>query len=194
VRSGAVTRTFAGISNSATASNSTVCRRYGVLWAYGHLDEDVTLTGATTAYVRGDWIEFYFCPSCGCVACWRAISPGHDGRRRIAVNLQLSEAAPIADVPVRHFDGFDTFEALPGDGRCVADYWVCHPNGCAWPSRLAFPVASLRSPRTRRRYRTGRTRESPAGRGRYILVPRWPTLASLCRPCYCIAVPPWIVI
>lgn len=29
----------------------------------------------------------------------------------------------VAKIPIDHFDGFDTFEDLPRDGRCVADYW-----------------------------------------------------------------------
>jgi hypothetical protein len=34
---------------------------------------------------------------------------------------RLSAAVPR--VPIDRFDGFDTFEDLPSDGRCVADYW-----------------------------------------------------------------------
>ena len=26
-------------------------------------------------------------------------------------------------LPIDHFDGLDTFDDLPRDGRCVADYW-----------------------------------------------------------------------
>jgi hypothetical protein len=29
----------------------------------------------------------------------------------------------VAHIPIRHFDGLDTFEDLPMDGRCVRDYW-----------------------------------------------------------------------
>jgi hypothetical protein len=29
----------------------------------------------------------------------------------------------IADIPIDHFDGLDTFDDLPRDGRCVKDYW-----------------------------------------------------------------------
>ena len=45
------------------------------------------------------------------------------GRRRIAVNLRLAEPDAVARVPIDHFDGLKTFEDLPRDGRCVADYW-----------------------------------------------------------------------
>ena len=108
---------------SATACNCTVCRRYGVLWAYDFEGEGISVLGPTRVYVRGEAIEFHFCPACGCVAYWRSQTSRQDGRRRIAVNLRLTEPDPIAKVPIDHFDGLDTFEDLPRDGRCVSDYW-----------------------------------------------------------------------
>ncbi len=120
---GAVKWQFKGIPESATACSCTVCRRYGVLWAYDYEGEGINLSGQTKAYVRGESIEFHFCPNCGCVAYWRSQTLNQEGRRRIAVNLRLTEPGPIAEVPIDHFDGFDKFEDLPRDGRCVADYW-----------------------------------------------------------------------
>lgn len=108
---------------SATACNCTVCRRYGTLWAYDYEGEGITVEGPTRAYQRGKAIEFHFCPHCGCVSFWRAQRAGDDGRRRIAVNLRLTEPGPIAKVPVEHFDGLDTFDDLGQDGRCVGDLW-----------------------------------------------------------------------
>ena len=29
----------------------------------------------------------------------------------------------VARIPIDHFDGLDTFDDLPRDGKCVADYW-----------------------------------------------------------------------
>jgi hypothetical protein len=46
-----------------------------------------------------------------------------DGRRRIAVNLRLAEPQAVAAIVIDHFDGLDTFDDLPRDGRCVRDYW-----------------------------------------------------------------------
>jgi hypothetical protein len=46
-----------------------------------------------------------------------------DGRRRIAVNLRLTEPGPVAHLPIDHFDGLGTFDDLPRDGRCVVDMW-----------------------------------------------------------------------
>jgi hypothetical protein len=120
---GAVQWHFEGVPESATACNCTACRRYGVLWAYDYEGEGIKVAGETRAYVRGRSLGFHFCPTCGCTAYWRALAPNQDGRRRIAVNLRLTEPGPVANVPIDHFDGLDAFEDLPRDGRCVKDYW-----------------------------------------------------------------------
>lgn len=120
---GSVTWKFDDLPASATACNCTVCRRYGVLWAYDYEGERIHVAGPTTKYVRGTEVEFHFCPVCGCVAFWRAQTPGRDGRRRIAVNLRLAAPDPIAKLPIDHFDGLVSFADLPRDGRCVADLW-----------------------------------------------------------------------
>lgn len=120
---GAVRWTFEGVPEGATACNCTVCRRYGVLWAYDYQDEGIVVSGPTAVYRRGQEIGFHFCPTCGCVAYWRALEAHDDGRRRIAVNLRLAEPGEVASIPIDHFDGLGAFEDLPRDGRCVADYW-----------------------------------------------------------------------
>lgn len=120
---GAVHWEFDGVPEGATACNCTVCRRYGVLWAYDFENEGIRVSGKTTIYIRGEDIEFHFCPVCGCIAWWRAIRAGADGRRRIAVNLRLAEPEAVAQIPIDHFDGLEKFEDLPRDGKCVADYW-----------------------------------------------------------------------
>jgi hypothetical protein len=121
---GAVRWSFAGVPESATACNCTVCRRYGVLWAYDYEDERIRVSGPTRVYVWGSrTIGFHFCPDCGCVAYWRALAPGEDGRRRIAVNLRLAEPEAVGAIVMDRFDGLESFDDLPRDGRCVADMW-----------------------------------------------------------------------
>ena len=110
---------------SATACNCTICRRYGVLWAYGYIEHDIHVHGETTSYRRADGgaIDFQFCAHCGCVTHYISTKPQEDGRRWTAVNLRLTDPEPIAKLPIDHFDGLDSFDDLPRDKRCVADMW-----------------------------------------------------------------------
>ena len=120
---GALRWEFDGQPAGATACNCTVCRRYGVLWAYDYEGEGIRVAGKSNAYLRGKVIAFHFCPACGCVAFWRAQEVGEDGRRRIAVNLRLAEPDAVAR---QVHEGVEPVEAIDGDardGRCVADYW-----------------------------------------------------------------------
>jgi len=121
---GAVRWRFEATPEDATACNCTVCRRCGALWIYGHEGVDVTVTGLTRAYERDEkHLAFHFCPVCGCVVSWRGNVLEPDGRRRLAVNVRLAEPEAVADLTILHFDGLNSFEDLPVDGRRVADYW-----------------------------------------------------------------------
>ncbi len=98
--------TFDGVPDSATACNCTPCRRYGVLWIYDYEGERIRISGPSAVYTRNDMtkpvLEIHFCGSCGCVICWRGLMLDTDGRRRIAVNLRLTEptALPTASAAV----------------------------------------------------------------------------------------------
>ncbi len=121
---GKVTWRLDGVPESATACNCTICRRYGVLWAYDYDGERIKTSGETATYIWGDsTVGFHFCPNCGCVTYWRAVESDKDGRRRIAVNLRLAEPDEVAQVPIDHFEGLVSFQDLPRDGKCVKDYW-----------------------------------------------------------------------
>lgn len=122
---GAVTWACDGVPETATLCNCTVCRRYGVLWAYDVEGERIRVAGPTSVYSWGDRsLGFHFCPTCGGVAYWRAFAPFGDGRRRIAVNLRLArDPDEIADVALECHDGLHDHADLPPDGRRVADVW-----------------------------------------------------------------------
>ncbi len=120
---GAVHWTLKSIPTSATACSCTACRRYGALWAYGWEGDDVTFSGQTTPFVRGDSLSFNFCPQCGNLSHWRGLTLNEHGKRRVAINLRLTEPEPIQDVPVRRFDGLDTWTSRPDEGTCVKDMW-----------------------------------------------------------------------
>lgn len=124
---GALTWTLEGDPGSITACNCTLCRRYGALWAYDYEGERIRISGPSSIYTRpgkaDPALEIHFCPTCGCVLCWRGLRLDKDGRRRIAVNIRLAPPEAVSDLRIDHFDGLDSFEDLPGDGRCVRDMW-----------------------------------------------------------------------
>ena len=118
--------TFEGMPDSVTACNCTLCRRYGALWAYDYEGERIRISGSSAAYARtgkDPSLEIRFCATCGCVICWRGLRLDPDGRRRIAVNLRLAPPEAVANLPIDHFDGLDSFDDLPSDGKCVRDMW-----------------------------------------------------------------------
>jgi hypothetical protein len=124
---GNINWTFKGLPESVTACNCTLCRRYGVLWIYDYEGERIQIGGVSTTYTRHDRrnpaLEVHFCGKCGCVAAWRGLNLEADGRRRIAVNLRLTEPAPVQHLPIDHFDGLNSFDDLPRDDRCVSHMW-----------------------------------------------------------------------
>ncbi len=94
---------------SVTDCNCSICRRYGVRWAY-YKDAEVTLIAATDAtdnYVWGDKsLKFIRCKQCGCVMQWKSLTVGAD--TNTGVNARNFEQSVMANVPVRLLDGADT--------------------------------------------------------------------------------------
>ena len=125
---GAVRWTYDHEPESALACNCTACRRYGVLWAYGYVGEDVHTFGTTRAYTRPLGVDqvqlaFHFCTECGNLAFWQGLKPNEQGQVRIGVNLRLAQPDAVAHIPIVHFDGLKTWSKLPPDGKRVADCW-----------------------------------------------------------------------
>lgn len=87
------------------ACNCSICRRYGVLWAY-YRPSEVEFFGdgqPTDIYMWGDRdLEFHRCHVCGCVTHWSSVDPTYD---RMAVNARLMPPEVLAGVPVRRGDG-----------------------------------------------------------------------------------------
>ena len=124
---GAIHWEFRGEIPDATICNCTACRRYGVLWAYGYVGEEITVTAPKDGLSRYIWgertISFNFCKSCGNVVSWQSLKPGKDDRIRIAVNLRLAEPEAVAKIPLQRFEGLHSWQDLPRDGRTVGDMW-----------------------------------------------------------------------
>ena len=75
-------------------------------------------------HFSGKAIEFHFCTQCGCLTHYLGTARDEQGRQKVAVNFRMStQPEKIADLLIDRFDGLDSFDDLPGDGRCVRDVW-----------------------------------------------------------------------
>ena len=110
---GAVTIEVSKKPEALTECNCSICRRYGVRWAYYTRKTARVLCGpgATSTYMWGDkTIRFHHCNTCGCVTHYEDVDASDAGR--IAVNANNMPPELIADVPVRHFDGAKTWKYI----------------------------------------------------------------------------------
>jgi hypothetical protein len=97
---------------SLTDCNCSICRRYGVLWAY-YKPTSVTVLAARGATVRYAWgrknIDFVRCSACGCVTHYeRPRAPG----RAIGVNARCFDPAELGASRIRRLDGASTWKYL----------------------------------------------------------------------------------
>jgi hypothetical protein len=97
----------------ATRCNCSICRRLGSVWAYyefgtvlieGHPDH-------TDEYIQGDrTLRTIRCKTCGVVTHWEPLSPQLGANH--GVNLNNFEPKLLESVPIRRFDGADTWKFL----------------------------------------------------------------------------------
>ncbi|MEL6571705.1 MAG: GFA family protein [Pseudomonadota bacterium] len=91
--------------------NCSACRRFGALW-FHTLVPNVTFSAtpeATIAYAWGDkMLAFQTCKTCGATTHYLPL----DGSERMAVNMRMVDPAAIDGIPVRHFDGADSWTFL----------------------------------------------------------------------------------
>jgi hypothetical protein len=88
--------------------NCSICRRYGVLWAYYPPDQVRVLPPdpPTDVYMwDGRTIEFHRCRNCGCVSHWAA---ANRAGKKMGVNARLMAPEILAGARVRHIDGANT--------------------------------------------------------------------------------------
>jgi len=101
-----------------TECNCSVCGRLGALWAYYRSAQAKVVRGAeaTAAYSWGDApsIAFHHCRTCGCTTHYTGL--GADALDRVAVNARLLPLDRAAPVPVRRFDGRDSWASLGEHG------------------------------------------------------------------------------
>ena len=98
---------------TVTDCNCSICRRYGVLWAYFRAG-DVQVRGARGSMSSYRWgersIRFVRCRHCGCVTHWEQVRKAAPGR--IGVNARNFDPELLKTVRIRHLDGALTWKYL----------------------------------------------------------------------------------
>jgi hypothetical protein len=97
---------------TVTDCNCSICRRYGVLWAYYSPTRVriVSAADATDVYLCNDrQLEFHRCRNCGCVSHWAPLDKSLD---RMGVNARLMPPEILARARVRRLDGAITWKYL----------------------------------------------------------------------------------
>lgn len=101
------------LPGSLTSCNCTICRRLGALWAY-YDAADVEILHAVDVENTYRWAErtmtYHRCAECGCTTHYTALE--EDGTDLVAVNCRMADPAQIEAIPVREFDGLETWKYL----------------------------------------------------------------------------------
>ena len=100
---------------SITSCNCSICGRIGGMWAYYDRSEvTITVENGTATYRWGDkQLDFVRCQTCGCVMAWQG-NENADGSRMGVNTRMIVPRDEIADVPVKLFDGADSWTVLEG--------------------------------------------------------------------------------
>jgi hypothetical protein len=109
---GAVTISLAARPTEITECNCSLCKSYGVLWAYYYTDDIVVAPNPppTDTYAwNGKNVDFHRCKNCGCVTHW---TPRNTKRDRRGINARLLPSDVLAAARLRHRDGAVTGKYL----------------------------------------------------------------------------------
>lgn len=102
---GAIQIEVANYPSEVIDCNCSLCRSYGVLWAYYPASDVLSLPdqSLTDTYAwNGRNVDFHRCSNCGCVTHWM---PRDLTRERRGINARLFPAQALAAAKVRHRDG-----------------------------------------------------------------------------------------
>jgi len=109
---GKVTYEYSPAPEYIVECNCSICRRLAARWAYADSSEINIVCGHDDLikYIWGDkMIAFCTCRNCGCTTHYESVDAKYT---RMAVNTRMMETNEIKDIPVRFFDGADTFKFL----------------------------------------------------------------------------------
>ncbi len=104
---GAVSLRLPATPLQITHCNCSLCRRYGVLWAYYPLaDVTIEATAPTGTYAwNGKNVDFHRCSNCGCITHWH---PRKASRTSMGINARLLDATFLEAAEVIYKDSAGT--------------------------------------------------------------------------------------
>ena len=98
-----------------TSCNCSVCHRYGALWG-NYEPHLVQIEAVTTDMQPYSWAEkyvaFIHCKGCGCLTHY--VTTEKTKEATVGVNFRMAERAAIHTIPIRYFDGAETWTFLEG--------------------------------------------------------------------------------
>ena len=98
---------------SITECNCSICHRLGALWAYYPRSGVEVIVGGKGlhGYMWGDkTITYHRCGECGCTTHYTA--QDSEVGEKLAINARMAPCSEISDIPVREFDGLNTWKYL----------------------------------------------------------------------------------
>ena len=91
--------------------NCSICRKLGTVWLHGR-PAHLKINAPADSTIAYSWSEksiaFHSCATCGCTTHWAGLK---DTELR-AVNMRLAPLEVWKSLPLRHFDGADTWDFL----------------------------------------------------------------------------------
>jgi len=113
---GSVRLTVSEAPETLTSCNCSICRRYASLWGY-FSPEDVQIEvrdAELSSYQRAEeYLEFKFCSHCGCLTHY--LTTEKVSTPKVGVNFRMADNHILESIPVRKFDGADTWKYLDQD-------------------------------------------------------------------------------
>ena len=109
---GNITLRFEKLLETITSCNCSSCHRLGALWAYYTADQvEITQQENSNVYLWGNKLRSYHvCPNCGCTTHYT--QKRDDGTNRVAINTRMADPELYKSVPVRYFDGAESFKFI----------------------------------------------------------------------------------
>ena len=106
---GDVTVAIPNTPDKLTSCNCSSCFRIGALWSYYTLaDVEISAPEGGVEYIWGDcMMVIHSCSRCGCTTHYVAVEGGPEAR--VGVNMRMAPREITEAIPVRRFDGADTW-------------------------------------------------------------------------------------